>query len=81
VFQLASGVETSVNDLLGRLAEISGTEPAVRREPPRPGEILRNYSLIDKARARLGYSPQVKLEDGLQQTYEWFSSLNVAASN
>jgi nucleoside-diphosphate-sugar epimerase len=53
----------------------------VRREPPRPGEILRNYSLIDKARARLGYSPQVKLENGLQQTYEWFSSLNVAASS
>ncbi|HEY7563263.1 MAG TPA: NAD-dependent epimerase/dehydratase family protein [Gaiellaceae bacterium] len=81
VFQLASGVETSVNDLLARLAEISGTELVVRREPPRLGEILRNYSLIDKARDRLGYGPQVKLEDGLRQTYEWFSGTAVGASS
>jgi UDP-glucose 4-epimerase len=73
VFQLASGVETSVNDLVARLAEISGREPHVRREPPRPGEILRNYSLIDKARERLGYSPAVRLEHGLRRTYEWFA--------
>jgi UDP-glucose 4-epimerase len=74
VFQLASGVETSVNDLVSRLAELCGREPEVRREPPRPGEILRNYSLIEKARQRLGYTPAVALEDGLRRTYDWFSS-------
>jgi UDP-glucose 4-epimerase len=73
VFQLASGVETSVNALVALLAEIAGHDPAVRREPPRPGEILRNYSLIEKARLRLGYSPAVPLGDGLRRTYEWFS--------
>ena len=61
VFQLASGVETSVNDLVSRLGEVSAREPRVRREPPRAGEILRNYSLIDKARDRLGYAPHVDL--------------------
>jgi UDP-glucose 4-epimerase len=74
VFQLASGVETSVNDLVSRLGEVSGREPRVRREPPRAGEILRNYSLVDKARERLGYSPQVQLEEGLRRTYDWFTS-------
>jgi UDP-glucose 4-epimerase len=74
VFQLASGIETSVNDLVGRLAEIAGREPEVRREPPRAGEILRNYSLIDKARERLGYVPRVRLEDGLRETYQWFET-------
>jgi UDP-glucose 4-epimerase len=79
VFQLASGVETSVNELIALLGEIAGRAPSVRREPPRPGEILRNYSLIDKARERLGYSPSVQLADGLRRTYEWFTrSVNVA---
>lgn len=73
VFQLASGVETSVNDLVSRLGEVSAREPRVRREPPRAGEILRNYSLIDKARDRLGYAPHVDLEEGLRRTYEWFT--------
>jgi UDP-glucose 4-epimerase len=74
VFQLASGVETSVNDLVARLGEVSGREPRVRREPPRPGEILRNYSLIDKARVRLGYEQHVGPEDGLRRTHDWFTS-------
>ena len=78
VFQLASGVETSVNDLVGLLGQVSGREPRVRREPPRPGEILRNYSLVDKARERLGYAPRVPLEDGLRRTHEWFTTKDVA---
>ena len=78
VFQLASGIETSVNDLVERLAEVSGRQPRIRREPPRPGEILRNYSLVEKARDRLGYSPGVLLEDGLRLTYEWFTTTDAA---
>ncbi len=37
VFQLASGVETPLNELIAKLAEVSGREPRVRREPPRAG--------------------------------------------
>jgi UDP-glucose 4-epimerase len=72
IFQLASGVETSLNRLLELLSAASGISPRVRREPPRPGEILRNYSLVDKARSVLGYSPAVPLEDGLKRTWDWF---------
>jgi UDP-glucose 4-epimerase len=79
VFQLASGVETSVNELVSLLAEVAGRKPLVRQEPPRSGEILRNYSLIDKAKERLGYAPAVPLEEGLVRTYEWFTSSLAAA--
>jgi len=74
VFQLASGVETSLNRLLELLVEVSGAEPRIRREPPRAGEILRNYSSVDKARDRLGYTPSVTLEQGLRRTWEWFEA-------
>ncbi len=73
VFQLASGVETSVNELLSLLGEAAGRVPEVRREPARPGEIVRNYSRIEKARRRLGYAPAVPLQDGLRRTYAWFA--------
>ena len=72
-FQLASGVETSVNELVALLGEVAGRAPEVRREHPRPGEILRNYSRVEKARRRLGYAPAVPLADGLRRTYEWFA--------
>ena len=73
IFQLASGVETTLNRLLELLAQTSGLTPQVRREPPRQGEIQRNYSLIDTARDVLGYAPQVDLEQGLRRTWDWFA--------
>jgi UDP-glucose 4-epimerase len=72
IFQLASGVETSLNELVSRLSEVSGVTPELRYEPPRAGEIQRNYSLVDKARDRLGHAPEVSLADGLALTWEWF---------
>jgi UDP-glucose 4-epimerase len=78
VFQLASGVETSLNALVSLLADVTGREPSVRQEAPRPGEILRNYSLVDKAQERLGYAPATALPEGLQRTYEWFAAANPA---
>jgi UDP-glucose 4-epimerase len=74
IFQLASGVETSLARLIELIGETTGITPDVRREPPRQGEIQRNYSLIDKAKAVLGYSPRVELREGLQRTWDWFSS-------
>ena len=74
IFQLASGVETSLARLIELIGETAGQTPRVRREPPRQGEIQRNYSLIDKAKTVLGYSPQVELRDGLQRTWDWFAS-------
>jgi UDP-glucose 4-epimerase len=74
IFQLASGIETTLNRLLELLSETSGITPRVRREPPRQGEIQRNYSLIEKARKVLGYSPRVELGEGLERTWEWFLS-------
>jgi UDP-glucose 4-epimerase len=73
IFQLASGVETSLARLIELLGAVSGIEPRLRHEPPRAGEIQRNYSLIDKARDRLGYAPEVDLEEGLRRTWEWFA--------
>jgi UDP-glucose 4-epimerase len=80
IFQLASGVETSLNALIDLLADVTGHEPVLRHEPPRPGEILRNYSLIGKAQERLGYAPATALPEGLRRTYEWFLAAGAAVA-
>lgn len=75
VFQIASGCETSIRDLL---TAVKGVLPKVRfdirYEPARGGEILRNYASIEKARRLLGYNPQTRLDDGLRNTWSWFVS-------
>ena len=44
----------------------------VHHEPPRPGEVVRNYADISKARRLLGWEPTFSLEQGLHQTVQWF---------
>jgi UDP-glucose 4-epimerase len=73
VYNVGTGVETSVLDLVEGLARVSGSgafdpEPA----PPRPGEVQR--IAIDPARAEreLGWRARVELMDeGLERTLAW----------
>ncbi len=72
-YHLGSGYETSVNDLISMIRNVTGVSFEVRYEPARPGEIYRNYTSIDKARSRLGFSPKTPLETGLERTWKWFT--------
>lgn len=75
VFQIASGRETSIQSLVSAMKEaIPGLAIEPRFEPPRAGEILRNYASIDKGRRILGYNPRMPLQEGLKKTWEWFLS-------
>ncbi|MBI3088215.1 MAG: NAD-dependent epimerase/dehydratase family protein [Candidatus Omnitrophica bacterium] len=78
VFQIASGVETPIGELaeqVRRLVESEGgIRVAVRHAPVRAGDVARNYSRIELARARLGYAPRVGLAQGLRRTWEWWKA-------
>lgn len=73
VFQIASGRETSVNQLVASIREaVPDLRFEVKHEPPRRGEVMRNYSDISKARKLLGYAPRTDLRNGLKKTWDWF---------
>lgn len=73
VFNVGTGVETSVNRLLELLQEVAGTELNPRFEPLRPGELLR--SALDAARLRreLGWEPRVAAAEGIAATFEEYA--------
>lgn len=72
-FQIATGVETNVNELAGRLqALLPDYRLRIRHVEQRAGEIIKNYSAIDKAARVLGWEPQVQLSEGLERTVRWF---------
>jgi len=74
VFQIASGVETSINELAEIMKEVTGSNLQIIQESEREGEIKRNYSDISKARAILGFEPRIKLREGLEKL--WGSRLS-----
>jgi UDP-glucose 4-epimerase len=76
VFQIATNVETTIRELATRLAatlKVHGINPPeIRQSRPRVGDMKRNYADTTKARTRLGWTPKVSLDDGLDRTVRWF---------
>ena len=73
VFNIGTGVGTTVNVIFQQLAKATGYgEPAVR-EPANPGEVYKIQLDNAKAREKLGWSPKVDLAQGLAETVAYFS--------
>jgi len=72
-FNVGSGKETSVNDLVKQMIEIMG-QPDFPCEngPPRPGDVMRHLADVSKFKAAIGYEPQVALAEGMQATIDWY---------
>lgn len=73
VFNVGSGVSSSVNDVAEKLAHVMGRyhlQPEINGSY-RVGDIRHCFADINKARQLLGYEPQVTLEDGLARLANW----------
>ncbi|HNQ23549.1 MAG TPA: NAD-dependent epimerase/dehydratase family protein [Phycisphaerae bacterium] len=68
---LAYGHGSTLVDMMNILALALGKEPRVAIEPTRVGEVTHYVADISKARALLGYQPQVPLTGGLIQAVAW----------
>jgi nucleoside-diphosphate-sugar epimerase len=72
VYNLASGVETTIRRLAELVVELSGSTSAIETTPPRPWDhsILR-FGSPEKARRELGFEAQTTLGEGLRMTIDW----------
>jgi len=73
-FNVGTGYETSVNQLLQRFAQTLQRGCDARYAPARPGELQRNALDISKAKQWLGFAPKISLTDGLRETMAWVRS-------
>ncbi len=64
-YNVATGSETTVLNVLDIVGDIAGTEPEVNFELPIEGEIKRSKADISKLKS-LGWQPAVSLEDGVR---------------
>jgi UDP-glucose 4-epimerase len=73
-FNIGTGAETSVNDLLQHLWRICGQEgqPPVEHEPALSVDVQRRVPDVSKIESRLGWKALVPLEEGLRRTVDWY---------
>ena len=68
---LAGGSEITLNELIALVGEVAGAPVATAAEPTKPGDSFRNGGATDRARALLGWEPQVPLRDGIAAQVTW----------
>jgi UDP-glucuronate 4-epimerase len=78
VFNLGESQTVSLSRLIELLETALGKKAIIDRQPPQPGDVPITCADVTKARARLGYSPQVKIEQGLPLFLEWFRAAKTA---
>jgi UDP-glucose 4-epimerase len=74
IFNIGTGVQTTLNQLVNKLQEISGKSLDTLYEKERLGDIKHSYYTVNKARNGLHWTPEVSLEDGLRRTYQFYAN-------
>jgi UDP-glucose 4-epimerase len=78
VYNIGTGTEVSVLDLVSAVARAAGLDPAEFApdfRPARPGEVVRSCLDVARARAELELPPPTPLERGLAATLAWVRSV------
>jgi len=76
IFNLGESQTIKLNDLIKLLEKALGKKAVIDRQPEQPGDVPVTFADIAKARTRLGYNPQVKIEQGLPKFVDWFLKSN-----
>jgi UDP-glucose 4-epimerase len=71
-YNVGTGRETDVNRLFSMLRTACGASLEAQHGPAKPGEQRRSCLDASLAAARLGWTPRVSLEEGLQRTVDFF---------
>lgn len=75
VYNVGTGIETSVNDLACRISALFGRAPQLAYVDRRDIDNIRRRVLnIEKIRRDLRWVPRYNMRTGLQETKEWFDS-------
>ena len=70
IINVGAGRETSINDLVALVAEVTGREVELLHSPAESGGVSRLCADVSVARQLLGYEPRVDLAQGLRLTLE-----------
>jgi UDP-glucose 4-epimerase len=75
IYNIGTGVETRIRDLYERLEVCAGTFGSLIHVAHNAGEVRRNALSCERARDSFGWTPQMKLEDGLRKTAAFYKAV------
>lgn len=77
VVNLGESRTVSLNEMIQVVAEALGVEPVIQQLPMQPGDVVRTYADVSRARALFGYEPTTDFRDGVARFVAWFRGQGV----
>jgi nucleoside-diphosphate-sugar epimerase len=74
VYNIGGGSRVSLRDVFQMLGRVTGREVRVDQQPVQKGDMRDTYADTSRARADLGFTPSVTLEEGLRAMYQWMEA-------
>ena len=74
IFNLGESETVELSRLIGLIESALGKKAFIDRQPMQPGDVPITFADISKARARLGYQPKMKIEQGIKLFAEWYKN-------
>ncbi|HMK12339.1 MAG TPA: NAD-dependent epimerase/dehydratase family protein [Acidimicrobiales bacterium] len=71
VINIAGGGSTTLREVIEIVGRAVGTDVPVEAFPPQAGDVERTGGSIEKAKALLGWEPQVAVSEGIARQVEW----------
>ncbi|QCK15930.1 SDR family oxidoreductase [Mangrovivirga cuniculi] len=72
IYNMACGEQTTLNEMVEMLREITGKDIEAIYGPERPGDVKHSKADISKISDHLDYKPTVKFREGLEKVYQWY---------
>ena len=72
IFNLGESQTVKLSELIALIEAALGKKAIIDRQPLQPGDVPITFADISKAREKLGYQPQVKVEKGIPLFVDWF---------
>ena len=77
IINLGSGVDMTMNSLLKGICDYMGYTGEWEHREERTSDVRNLCANIDRARNVLGFEPQMKFEDGIKETLDWYKNNSV----
>ena len=75
VYNIGGGSQATMLEVLEIVEEVTGRSPQVQWAAKQKGDVRRTWADLQRARAHLGYEPEVDLRDGIAREYHWLRKI------
>ncbi|MFM2295390.1 MAG: hypothetical protein RLZZ350_1803 [Verrucomicrobiota bacterium] len=72
IFNLGESQTVTLARLIELLEKSLGVKAKIDRQPTQPGDVPITFADVSKARAKLGYNPHTKIDEGIPKFVAWF---------